>query len=234
MITDVAIVVPAHDEEDEITDCLEGLYVSAQHAQLDLQTSVRVRICVVLDDCQDATPMIAQGFAGCETRTVAVRNVGAARAAGVRYLLQNAVRPERIWVANTDADSVVPVDWLAQMVRLANGGADVVLGTVVPAAGLRPDVQAVWRSRHTLRHGHGHVHGANLGIRASTLFAVGGWSPLAIGEDVDLVERIAQAGHLHVERSASIPVRTSSRLRGRTEGGFATFLRDLHAMPVGH
>ena len=35
-----------------------------------------------------------------------------------------------------------------------------------------------------------HVHGANLGVRADRWRAVAGFGPRAVGEDVDLVERV--------------------------------------------
>ena len=106
------------------------------------------------------------------------------------------------------------------------------LGTVVPAAGLHANVRSAWLGRHRLREGHGHVHGANLGIRGSTYVSLGGWASLATGEDVALARRASQAGHVRVARTATIPVRTSSRLVGRTNGdGFAGFLRELQPLP---
>ena len=42
---------------------------------------------------------------------------------------------------------------------------------------------------------HGHVHGANLGVRADAYWRVGGFRPLHVGEDVDLVSRLVTPGH---------------------------------------
>ena len=99
-----------------------------------------------------------------------------------------------------------------------------------PAAerpGLPAAVRAAWLSRHHLRDNHPHIHGANFGIRADAYMALGGWQPLALGEDVDLAERAASAGHLRVSRTASIPVITSSRPAARAAGGFASYLSSL-------
>jgi hypothetical protein len=111
----------------------------------------------------------------------------------------------------------------------ARRDAHVVLGTVLPGPGLPAGMRAAWRSRHHLREGHPHIHGANFGIRADAYMALGGWPPLARGEDVDLARRAASAGHLRVSRTASIPVITSSRTAGRAPGGFARYLSSLAA-----
>jgi len=81
----------------------------------------------------------------------------------------------RLWLANTDADSVVPRDWLIRMVDAADAGVQVVLGTVAPDVELPQTLRAAWIARHQLHDGHPHIHGANLGIRADTYLALGGW-----------------------------------------------------------
>jgi cellulose synthase/poly-beta-1,6-N-acetylglucosamine synthase-like glycosyltransferase len=137
-----------------------------------------------------------------------------------------------LWLANTDADSCVPPNWLATMVRAADCGSEVVAGTVLPnRAGLPPATYATWVARHDAAEGHRHVHGANLGIRADRLVALGGWAELATGEDVDLVARAVAAGAV-VRRTGTIPVRTSARPVGRTPEGFSSYLRALAAEPA--
>jgi hypothetical protein len=49
-----------------------------------------------------------------------------------------------MWLANTDADSTVPSDWLIGMVSAANAGFQVVLGTVLPGAELPAPLHAAW------------------------------------------------------------------------------------------
>ena len=57
------------------------------------------------------------------------RRAGRGRAA--RALSRLAAHdPDDIWIACTDADSRVPADWLEHQVQLADGGVDLVLGTV--------------------------------------------------------------------------------------------------------
>lgn len=104
------------------------------------------------------------------------------------------------------------------------------LGTALPGPDLSPAVRAEWLRRHHLRDGHPHVHGANLGIRGDAYLGLGGWRPLATGEDTELAARAAQAGHPGITRTASIPVVTSIRRAGRAPSGFSSYLRALGAV----
>ena len=132
-------------------------------------------------------------------------------------------------VATTDADSVVPRHWLVGQLRLAARGAGLVVGTVQPQpADLGPEVLEAWRARHSTSDGHAHVHGANLGFTLPAYRAAGGFRPLAVHEDVALVEAMDRVG---IERVATgaLPVLTSGRHVGRAPDGFAAYLHDLGA-----
>lgn len=216
MSTRLAVVVPAANEQDTIGACLEAVLTAAA------ATGGRVEIVVVLDACTDATADIVASFP-----VTAVPcghgNVGAARRLGARHALP-ALGADGV-LASTDADSLVPADWLVELAAMTRT-ADLVLGTVVPGAGLPADVERDWYRRHELRDGHPHVHGANLAIRAGAYRRLGGWRPLASGEDTDLAARAAAAG-LRIHRTGRVPVRTSPRLHGRTPHGFSSYLRGL-------
>ena len=91
----------------------------------------------------------------------------------------------------------------------------------------RPDgVRDLHDRAYTHADGHGHVHGANLGVRGSAYAAVGGFRPLPESEDVDLVARLDAAGAT-VVWAADCPVVTSSRVSRRTGGGFSGHLDSL-------
>ena len=82
----------------------------------------------------------------------------------------------------------------------------------------------------TRAENHGHVHGANLGVRADAYWRVGGFRPLQVGEDVDLVARLVGAGSPLAWDSDSA-VLTSDRRDCRARGGFGDYLRVLAEEP---
>jgi cellulose synthase/poly-beta-1,6-N-acetylglucosamine synthase-like glycosyltransferase len=225
MIRDVGILVPARDEQQRISACLRAL--ADARARLRLQRpSISVRVVVVLDRCTDATAAIAAAH-GVATVVTDAGCVGLARATGSRELLgSSAAAADETWLASTDADSVVPPEWLVGMIRHAEAGSHLVVGTALPGPGLAPEVERRWLAAHVLREGHPHVHGANLGVRGDAYLAAGGWPHLASGEDEGLVRRAAAAG-VPTTRTAAHPVRSSTRLAGRAPRGFSSYLRGL-------
>jgi GT2 family glycosyltransferase len=228
VIERLVVVVPAADEEQRIGRCLGALQVAGQ--ELARSRGCEVRILVVLDGCTDRTSDIVASFPAVEAVLSSARSVGVARQRGARAAMQTPHDTGTLWLANTDADSSVPQNWLCHMVDAADAGADVVLGTVLPGASLPDSTRAAWMHRHGRRHReeHPYVHGANLGIRADVLENLGGWAALASGEDTDLADRAAAAGY-RIRRTPEIPVLTSARWSGRAPAGFSTFLRALAA-----
>ena len=120
----IGICIPAHDEERYIGACLKSATTAARHPLLRAEP---VQIVVVLDMCQDRTATLAAAW---PVRCLAIRarNVGMARAAGARHLLEAGAR----WLAFTDADTRVSPRWLVEQLSLQ---ADVVCGTVGYRAG---------------------------------------------------------------------------------------------------
>jgi hypothetical protein len=70
------------------------------------------------------------------------------------------------------------------------------------------------------------IHGANLGFAADRYFAVGGFLPLATGEDRALVKALLDDGAT-VHFDSLTRVATSSRHRARAPKGFASALRRI-------
>jgi hypothetical protein len=231
MIQNIAIVIPAGNEEVLIGSCLHAIAEARRHAHCHVGRALRIRTIVVLDRCVDATASAVGGWAGVESIVSEAGCVGVARAQGVEHALAG-VRADagclsQIWIANSDADSRVPVDWITRMLGEADRGAQLVLGTVAPGDGLSAIRRRLWRERHQLGDGHLHVHGANLGIRADAYMALGGWPALASGEDVVLAGRARATADMRIVSTGAIPVLTSARLSGRAPHGFATYLQDL-------
>jgi glycosyltransferase involved in cell wall biosynthesis len=223
----VHVVVPAHDEEELLGACLASIAAAAARLVLELP-EVIVRTTVVLDGCTDGSAAVAAAY-GVDTVVVDAANVGVARAAGVDRAteLARGHAPERVGLASTDADCVVPELWLVDLHALLAAGYDLVVGAVHPdPADLSLGVIERWRDRH--RRSEAHVHGANLGFTLAAYARSGGLQPVSLHEDVLLVEAMRSAGCLW---TTSASVQTSGRTAGRVRGGFATYLSALVAQP---
>lgn len=220
------VVIPAHNEAALLPRCLRGVTTAAACWPMPVLTVV------VLDSCDDGSAELAGQF-GHDVHFVSVEagNVGASRAAGFTYArsLSNHVDDSRAWYATTDADSRVDADWLLRQTAPA---VDMVLGVVRvadwrhhPAALVQHYLRA-YESDTRDANGHNHIHGANMGFRADAYWRVGGFHPLATGEDVELVERFEAASY-RIRRDRKLSVSTSARRNGRAPGGFAGYLRNL-------
>ncbi|WP_181407538.1 glycosyltransferase [Nocardioides sambongensis] len=225
----VYVVVPARDEEARLPDCLAALRSAVAALQVE-RPGITVRTLVVLDRCRDGSQRVAARFA-VPVLPVDAGAVGAARRAGVVAVSSGdlgvgcgaGIGGDQVWLANTDADTVVGRDWLVDQVRLAELGNDLVLGRVRPdPTELSPVEVAAWAARHDPRGTS--IHGANLGVRLSTYLAAGGFPAVREHEDVVLVEAVRRAGH---PWTIGPTVTTSARRTGRTPGGFAGYLRTL-------
>lgn len=222
-VTAMAVVVPAHNEESLLLGCLTALTRAVERTR---SRGIACVVRIVLDACTDGSETIAQSFEFPVLRIDEGR-VGVARAVGIADALHELrdVAAHDVWIANTDADSEVPSQWLLRQ-RALSARADVCVGTVRPDfADLTPDHRAHWLATHPRGVANGHVHGANLGVRSDVYAALGGFAPWDEHEDVDLVDRARMAG-ARIMATADIEVMTSGRLAGRTPGGYAGYLRD--------
>jgi glycosyltransferase involved in cell wall biosynthesis len=227
VIRSVGVIVPAHDEQDLLPSCLRSLRRAARALR-----GTPVQLVVVADACRDRTAEVARR-GGAAAVTIGARSVGAARAAGAREVLRRTrhLDPSDVWLATTDADTLVPVSWLRQQACLADQGWDAVAGTIRVAdwSGYPPRVRAAFRGRYGAGRGpHPHVHGANLGFRAAAYLKAGGFPDVPTAEDHALVTALASAGG-RVVRSRAITVITSARREARAPNGFSHYLADLDA-----
>ncbi|TFW19378.1 glycosyltransferase [Duganella callida] len=224
----IGIVIPAHNEELYLDDCLRAARLAASHEALHGE---HVHITVALDSCTDQSRAIVKFHAGrCEGTTCSIdylcveaRNVGVTRAAGAEHMLRLGAR----WLAFTDADTQVSPAWLAEQLRL---NVDVVCGTVAvadwsPHHGDAELLRDYFNDHYTDADGHHHIHGANLGVSAAAYWRAGGFKPLSCSEDVALVEALERSG-ASFAWSAAPRVTTSARSDARARGGFGdTLLR---------
>ncbi|MDJ0349513.1 glycosyltransferase [Cryobacterium sp. PH29-G1] len=225
----VTIVVPVRDEEVLLPRCLSALTVAIDALKEAPQPDrPAVSVLLVLDRCTDLSARVAAHWSDFVRIEIDAGAVGIARRDGIARALRGpgaAPAAEGIWIANTDADSAVPPNWLVTQLALARNGAELVLGTVQPDDDLAAHELARWEVLHAIGEGHPHVHGANLGVRADRYLAAGGFAPVDRDEDVRLVAALRDNGVTEVQ-TALIPVLTSGRRVGRTPAGFAGYLRD--------
>ena len=227
-IRHVAVVIPARDEADTIEATIDAV----EHARTRLPAGVSSSCVVVVDASSDATGALIErrtrrsSHGKRSTSAIVVRTahgcVGAARSVGCRVALAGSLhRPRHVWLANTDADTVVPRSWLAAQLELAERDVAAIAGTVELGVDVDAAVRAKFAATYELSPDgtHRHVHGANMGTRGDVYLLAGGWRRLHTGEDHDLWARLGQV--TDCVSSTAITVRTSARLAGRAPFGFA-------------
>lgn len=229
----IAVVVPAHEEEKRIQRCLQSITQALSHPSLE---QLEILTVVVVDGCADTT-----GEKAVEVLTKGrslvietdVRNVGISRNLGIEAALRYVSRDDldSLWIATTDADSVVPANWIERQLRWRGLGADAVAGTVNPRNWHMHSPTTSRRYEHRISSqgrgwGHPHVHGANLSFDAEAYVSVGGFPPLATAEDHGFWNALQASKHSLVS-AGDLPVRTSTRQEGRAPGGFSSLLNSL-------
>ena len=227
-----AVVIPARNEQESIGDCIRSVLTAATVADC----LSRLWIVVVADSCRDATAGVAQAALESDGEVVAcsAASAGTARRLGAAAALARfrRERHEHIWLLNTDADSTVPSDWIAEHLKYAERGMTGVAGIV----SLEESASELARQFHQRTYkissdgSHEHVHGANMALRADAYLDVGGWYDRTLAEDHCLWQRLRAKGWRVCSPATSVVI-TSARLAGRAPGGFADTLQaGIHAI----
>lgn len=230
-IRGIVVAIPARNEAPSIARALSSIRCAVE----DLPASITTVTCVACDSCVDGTATAARLTQGGATEVLIVegawRSVGGARRAAVQAGLDSlraaGLDLEQIWIATTDADTTVGPDWLSRQLRYAETGLHAVAGVV----DLRRDAdltivtEEIFKDMYQVsKHGHSHVHGANLGVRADAYVHAGGFPILPASEDRELWNSLLASGY-HCHASHRLRVSTSARLHGRVKEGFAFALR---------
>lgn len=234
----VAICVPARNEGDTLSQLFAAL------ERLD-RCGLVPMMCLHLDSCDDHSVSVARDYAAWASLPVLIDRAhqtepNAGRARHRAMLLGERALDGAGVLLTTDADSIPDADWLQAMVA-ALSHADVVAGRVIRTV-TRPNpmqdrLERYYDALHAQRRvldpvaweaaaTHHQTSGANLGISVSHYRMLGGFRPLAAGEDARLVDDAARTG-LRVRRDATSVVSTSDRRNGRVLHGFADALRVL-------
>lgn len=240
-----AIGIPARDEADLVAACLRSL--AAQSG------APPFAVALVLNNCRDGTAEVVRAVAPELPYPLHVFEVELpsefADAAWARRLATNAalglVQGDGL-VLTTDADSRADADWVRNIAACFDAGADLVCGFVAPDFNDAPPLSFEAIRRGALEFEYGQLTaeiaalldpdpidpwpnhlvetGANLAIRARALAALGGVPHVCPGEDRRLVEMARRAGY-RIRHAFPPSVTTSSRVRGRAEGGWSDDLQ---------
>lgn len=225
-LSHIVVLVPARNEEDLLPRCLRSILKACSA----LPPNITHDIIVAVDSSTDNTRAIAERMLhghGIVVETDA-GNVGIARIQAAEMALQRYAGPlDECWIANTDADCIVPEHWLLDQLAIAESGVAAIAGTVDvdSYAEHAPGVEYLFRTTYTIHPDgtHPHVHGANLGMRADAYLRAGGWAGLATAEDHDLWQRLHEIGTPRAS-VARLSVITSGRRQARAPHGFAGVL----------
>ncbi len=216
----ISVVIPAYNEEKYIGRCLEALQKQTYSRRL-------YEIVVVDNNSTDRTAAIASDM-GAIVVSEAMKGIGAARQRGALAACGEII-------ASTDADTVVPPNWLERIagrflaepdlgglygpVRHLDGGA---LPQVYMVAILPLLMQA---AQHV---GKPCFSGNNFAVRRDKFMTVGGYNTkLVAGEDIDLSIRMGKITQLAFDRR--FIASTSSR---RTQEGMPRILARTAASGV--
>lgn len=240
-IVPAAICIPVRNEQKTLPALIDAL------AALELP-AVDLAVFFLLDSCTDASERILRDRAATFAHRMAIgldapsadANAGRARRSAMALGLDHARSGSNGILLSTDADSQPRPDWVRAAVY-GLGLADVVAGRIVRTAAesdpAQGRVERYFDRIHALRRtidpvpwdldaGSHFSGGANLGFRLSAYEALGGFRPLASGEDAALLDDASRAG-FRVRREPGMVVETSSRRDGRAPGGLAAALRGI-------
>jgi GT2 family glycosyltransferase len=239
------VAVPARNEAEQITRCLEALVRqdSKQH----------LAVLALVNNSTDRSASICRRIAATSSVPIRVEDIDLperdANAGGARRLAMamaaDMARNDGI-VLTTDADGRVAPDWLRNNLRAIDHGADAVAGRAV----IDPNEEA--RIPKALRDAdaaettyaalldqiaarldpdpadplprHDEHSGASIAVTVAAFRAVGGMPDLPVGEDRAFFRRLRQidAGIRH---APEVEVVVSARTEGRAVGGMADTIR---------
>ncbi|MDP2743694.1 MAG: glycosyltransferase family 2 protein [Dehalococcoidia bacterium] len=189
----ISVVVPAYNEEQYISSCLAAI------RNQDFRGSYE--IIVVDNSSEDRTAEIARSF-GARVLTETRRTAAAARQTGFAEARGDII-------ATTDADTVVPSNWLSHIYRafqvtpglVAFGGLHNSLDDCpfLPRFALKYGLAPIWTT-YGLFIGHRPLFGVNMAVKREAFVAAGGFNPVVTqGEDADIALRLLEHGRVMLD-----------------------------------
>lgn len=201
----VSVVIPAFNEEKFIERTLNSLMN---------QDFKDFELIVVDNNSQDRTAQIAEGF-GAKVVFEPNEGVGYSRQAGFSAA-------EAPIIATTDADTIVPPNWLSKILKEFDGDPE-----LVAFGGFHSLYNGPFLARFAVRYlifipwifdrifsGGWTLSGANLAVRKKAFLQTGGFNTkLKLSEDADLSQRLRGVGRVRLDMG--FRVQTSGRRYGR-------------------
>ena len=244
MTENAIVAIPARDEAERIGSCLDAL--NSQRRCPDV-------VVLLLNNCADQTEAVAATLQPkLRFRLHVVNrdlpppqaNAGHARRLAMQIAADHAGRNGVL--LTTDADAIVPPDWVSRNIDALRVGADVVCGravidpaeaALIPAHLHEDDAREcrlialldalAWmldREPHDPQPRHTEASGASLAVRADAFWRVGGIPDIQSGEDRAFVRALWMMD-LRVRHDPAMEVTVSGRVVGRAEGGMAGAIR---------
>lgn len=208
----ISVVIPAYNEEQFISLCLEGLFKQ--------KTNRKFEVIVVDNNSTDNTAKKANEYKKKLNLKVIFekqKGRGSARFTGFKQAQGDII-------LSTDADTVVPDNWIERILSVfeSDKRVDAVTGTCQTFDNSflknvlfnfnQPNIMRIYR----LFLGHYFLSGFNFAIRKSTYLKSGGFDPsLNANEDIDLSIKVSKI--VKIKFLPSLPVTVSGR---RFQNGF--------------
>jgi glycosyltransferase involved in cell wall biosynthesis len=238
------VAIPVRDEAERIAACLDAL---------NAQTHRPDAVVLMLNNCTDATERIVHAMAprldfalDVVSRDLPPAEASAGHARRLAMTLATKQADYDGVLLTTDADAVVPRDWVWRNLRALQNGADIVCGQAVidpvEAACIPPHLHAddalecrlvalldhlAWMldpEPHDPPARHTEASGASLAVRTDIYRRVGGIPAIRSGEDRAFVRALWMID-ARVRHDPNIQVTVSGRIVGRAEGGMADAIR---------
>lgn len=245
----VVVTIPAHNEEETILRCLEGLNRQITVAGRKLDGN-NFSIFVLCHNCSDGTYRICSEAKArftdldlviFESDRPEINNVGAVRRILMR-MARSRLSASTGYIAMTDADSVAHPRWMANILGYIGSGYGLICGLILlDMDGICGNIKSVLdlkRNYEELRvrleenfipvdwdpfPKHSDNSGPNLAVRADVYDKVGGMPPLGFCEDVAFYDAVVQGGY-RVRHCPDTMVMTSCRTETRAPWGFGAEL----------